>query len=185
MWHQFFNVFSKIVKNGPENFILLHYTITLISTLAPSEGDGKILQIKQNGLDEVVNMYNFKFQDCPITAVKTNDKWLCHKRKLKAATAKKRQAVMATGNTETVIEVDHDQQKNWGPHQEPNIPCSIWLILLQNASKTVKTSHSWRSKTYSSEKQEIIPLATKSQKIRFNSTEKWLNLFFCIEGNQE
>ena len=82
-----------------------------VEVLGSSKSNGKSQESKRAAWDEVVSVHNFKFGDRPIITVQPNDKWRCHKQEVKATTAKQRRSIMATGNSEEIIEANQDQQK--------------------------------------------------------------------------
>ena len=73
------------------------------------KSDNYTVEKKKAAWTEISTVFNSKFPDNQITAKQASDKWHAHKKEAKAAAAKQRHAVMATGNTQTVEEIGAEE----------------------------------------------------------------------------
>ena len=75
------------------------------------KSDSFTAENKRAAWTQIATLFNSKFPDKQISAKQASDKWHAHKKEAKAAAAKQRHAVMATGNSTMVEEIGTEDAK--------------------------------------------------------------------------
>ena len=84
---------------------------TKSETIDSLKTDSNTVLQKKDVWQKIVDLFNLKHPDQPLTIPTASEKWRTHKREVKKATAATRQAVMASGNNNTISQTDPEIEK--------------------------------------------------------------------------